>query len=69
MDYVISMNLRRRHLDQSQRAKAMANLCGLARGGDRGNQYTGGKPSGDALALTQAQAAEKANVVNKKSPN
>ena len=65
MDYVISMNLRRRHLSESQRAQAMANLCGLARGGDRGNQYTGGKGSRDPLALTSTQAADKAGVSEK----
>ena len=60
MDYVISMNLRRRHLSESQRAQAMANLCGLARGGDRRSEDF--KGSSEPFALTIDSAAEKASV-------
>ena len=60
LDYVVSINIRRRHLTESQRSMAMANLRRLERGGDRGNQYTGGKVQICTLA-TEA-AAEKAGV-------
>jgi len=32
LDYVVSINIRRRHLTESQRSMAMANLCRLERG-------------------------------------
>jgi N6-adenosine-specific RNA methylase IME4 len=52
--YVISLNLRRRHLDESQRAMVAARLATLGHGGDRSKS-----PIGD---LTQAKAAELLNV-------
>jgi N6-adenosine-specific RNA methylase IME4 len=52
--FVISANLRRRHLDESQRAMVAAKLATLAHGGDRSKS-----PNGD---LTQQQAADLLNV-------
>jgi ParB/Sulfiredoxin domain len=52
--YVISLNLRRRHLGESQRAMVAAKLATLGHGGDRSKS-----PIGD---LTQAGAAELLNV-------
>lgn len=50
----------RRHLDESQRAMVAAKLATLGRGGDRGNQHTGGKaPIG---ALPEHEAAARLNV-------
>jgi predicted HTH domain antitoxin len=52
--YVISVNLRRRHLNESQRAMIGAELANLPQGGDRS------KPQ--ICALTHAQAAAQMNV-------
>jgi len=52
--YVVSLNLRRRHLDESQRAMVAAKLATFGHGGDRSKS-----PSGD---LTQAKAADLLNV-------
>ena len=46
--YVISLNLRRRHLDELQRAMVAAKLATLKLGG---NQHSGGLPIGRASAL------------------
>src|SRR5262245_65444560 len=52
--YVISLNLRRRHLSESQRAMVAAKLATFGHGGDRSKS-----PIGD---LTQAKAADLLNV-------
>ena len=52
--YVVSLNLRRRHLDESQRAMVAAKLATFGHGGDRSKS-----PIGD---LTQAKAADLLNV-------
>ena len=52
--YVISLNLKRRHLNESQRAMVAAKLATLSHGGDRSKS-----PIGD---LTQQQAADLLNV-------
>jgi N6-adenosine-specific RNA methylase IME4/ParB-like chromosome segregation protein Spo0J len=52
--YVVSLNLRRRHLSESQRAMVAAKLATLGHGGDRSKS-----PIGD---LKQADAAELLNV-------
>src|SRR6476661_7062690 len=52
--YVVSLNLRRRHLSESQRAMAAAKLANFEHGGDRRKS-----PIGD---LNQKRAAEKLNV-------
>ena len=54
VEYVISLNLHRRHLTQSQRADIAARLANGTRGGDRS------KPQN--CALTQEQAARQMNV-------
>lgn len=60
LPFVISQNLHRRHLDASQRAMIAAQLAAMSRGGDRGNQHTGGKPS--IGGMPAEQAAELLNV-------
>jgi hypothetical protein len=52
--FVISANLHRRHLNESQRAMIAAKLVNVQHGGDRGNQYTGGKTPIGVLAKDDA---------------
>lgn len=53
--WVVSHNLYRRHLTESQRAIIAGRLAKLNWGGDRGNQHTGGKvPIGTLPNLEQA---------------
>lgn len=60
LSYVISKNLHRRHLNESQRAMVAAKIATLTHGGDRANQYVGGKrPIGP---LPQSEAAKLLNV-------
>src|SRR5262245_47592367 len=54
LGFCISANLRRRHLDESQRAMVAADLANFSHGGDRSKS-----PIGD---LTQADAAKLLNV-------
>lgn len=57
--YILQRNIHRRHLTTAQRAAIAAELPKAARGGDHGNQYTGGKVSNDTLPeITIQQAAE-----------
>jgi hypothetical protein len=58
--FIIDLNLRRRHLNESQRSMVAAELANLGRGGDRSNQYTGGKAQ--ICAMSDAQAATLLNV-------
>lgn len=65
--YVISVNVHRRHLSESQRAMIGARIAERAHGLHRGNQYTkdqvGESPIGGApLPPTQKEAADLLNV-------
>jgi hypothetical protein len=48
--FVVSKNLHRRHLTTIQRASIAAEIANLPRGGDRGNQHTGGKELNKSMA-------------------
>ncbi|MGO1541409.1 MAG: DNA N-6-adenine-methyltransferase [Luteimonas sp.] len=59
--FVVSLNLHRRHLDESQRAKVAAKLANIAQGQFIGNQHV---PSANLQtpAVSQSRAAELLNV-------
>lgn len=67
LDYVVSINLRRRHLDDSQRAMAMANLSKLERGSNQHGSVLEGEFKKEDIqictsSLTGKEAADKAGV-------
>ena len=53
----VAKKIHRQHLNEAQRAVIAAKLADLPRGGDRGNQHTGGKAPAGALP-TQSQAGK-----------
>jgi len=56
LDYVISKNLVRRHLTESQRAVVASKIATMKHGGDRkGDDF---KPSIEGLNVSQKEAAE-----------
>jgi hypothetical protein len=56
---IASLNDHRRHDTENERALVGARMANLRQGGERGNQYTGGKkPTGHLPAITIARAAE-----------
>ena len=59
MDYVVSKNLRRRNLTDSQKAMVWQKLCGLQRGGNAGvtKEVIQGNGAIAPLIKTQTQAA------------
>lgn len=54
--FIISHNLRRRHLDESQRAIVAAKIANLSHGGDRKSEEIKG-PAGTLIGGTSAKAA------------
>lgn len=64
--FVISKNLKRRHLDESQRAFVAAKLANIGHGGDRSSEQAANLPLETAeskpAAVTQADAARLLNV-------
>lgn len=59
--YVLSTNLHRRHLTESQRAAVAAKLANLTHGGDRKSDQAANLPD-DRAPVTQTQAADMLNV-------
>jgi len=57
--FSISKNLNRRHLSQRELAFIGADLAKLKRGGDRGNQFTGGKVANATLPLDSTTKSAK----------
>ncbi len=55
--YVVSLNMSRRHMNESQRAMVAARLAGITHGGDRSSRKFAACP-----ALSQAERAEMLNV-------
>jgi N6-adenosine-specific RNA methylase IME4 len=65
LEYVIDLNLRRRHLDESQRAQVADRLVTMEHGGRRGEQAANlplDPSPPPAPSITQRQAAEMMNV-------
>jgi protein gp37 len=60
-DYIVSLNIERRHLSESQRAMIAVDLANMKRGGDGSNQHES-KSVDLPNSLSQAEAAEKLNV-------
>jgi N6-adenosine-specific RNA methylase IME4 len=61
--YVISLNLRRRQLDESQRAMVAARLANIGHGGDRKSDQAANLPlEAPIQQVSQAQAAQLTNV-------
>lgn len=57
--FVVSLNLHRRHLDESQRALVAKRIATLSHGGDRRSDQAASLP---VETVTQAEAAELLNV-------
>jgi len=59
LEYVISQNLRRRHLNESQRAMVASRIANMRRGGDRRSDQAANLPVG---SVSQSKAAALMNV-------
>ena len=55
--FSLSRNRHRRHMTTDQIALVAAGLVSQSRGGNRGNQYTGGKPSNEGLPIAEVAKA------------
>lgn len=63
VSYVLSLNLHRRHLSDSQRAMVASKIANMRHGGDRGgNQHGVRQEANLPVATTNAQAAQMLNV-------
>lgn len=57
---IAALNDHRRHDSPAERALVGARMANLRKGGDRGNQYTGGKPPQGEIATEPAVSIERA---------
>ena len=63
LNFVISLNLHRRHLNESQRGMIAAKLANMDVGGDGSNQYTKSNPANLPLStISQSEAAKLLNI-------
>lgn len=62
--FVVSLNLRRRHLSESQRSVVAAKIANMARGGDRKSDQTANLRFDPSLPITPVSVATAADMLN-----